>query len=449
MKNTEEIKEMKWNQLPKRNKIAIILLSIIIFLVPSIIVRGDFYLVKSIVLLCCGAALLCFFLWNFKHNFFDFKDKILLCFGGLAILSCVFSVHLPSSLWGANTRYEGIFAILTYLLIYYHAKYYFKNTKYFRITALVIYSLILIFMIVQYYWPSGVRILPFLGKGTHGTFGNTNFAGSFVSLILPTAFLLYLHFGNIEYLFASGLGFYGAMICLARSSWLALCCSLILILIYCILKKDKLYWKRILILGITFACCFGIIRVSKNFSTIRYKISNIERDFNALQELQELSLLEDTADLKRKDALLNSIGSSRVAIYRLCLQLLPHVPLLGCGVDALTYGFIKYNVKEFVNFCRSYAGYPDKAHCEPLHIACTMGIPAVILYLLFLALIEFPILCNFHKDKFSFIFSVIIASYFIQSLFNISVISVAPIFWFVIGLSENYRISKCHSDSYE
>ena len=72
-----------------------------------------------------------------------------------------------------------------------------------------------------------------------------------------------------------------------------------------------------------------------------------------------------------------------------------------------------------------------------MQIAAIIGIPALIIYLGFLALIVLPKMKIMFKDKTSFIIFLIILSYLAQAFFNISTIGVAPLFWMILGLSDN------------
>ena len=61
----------------------------------------------------------------------------------------------------------------------------------------------------------------------------------------------------------------------------------------------------------------------------------------------------------------------------------------------------------------------------------------MILYLVFLSLIVFPKMKYMFKDKLIFILVTTIICYLAQAFFNISTIGVAPLFWMLLGLSDN------------
>ena len=76
----------------------------------------------------------------------------------------------------------------------------------------------------------------------------------------------------------------------------------------------------------------------------------------------------------------------------------------------------------------------DKAHNEFLHIAAVSGFPGLILYLIFLVLIFKKNTREIKRFNTKSAIALAILAYAIQSLFNISVIAVFPLFWVLLGL---------------
>ncbi len=179
----------------KKDKITTIVLSIILFVVSVIIFPiydGIYNIPKIVLLLVCGFILLVTTISRGKKLKIDKQDIIIFIFGLLAIVSTIFSKNILKSIIGAKDRFEGILTIWTYILVYYNAKYYFKNYKNFTKIGSIVYILICIFAIVQFYVGNRIIFKPIFGKGANGTFGNTNFMGSFVSIVLPLFMLGYI-----------------------------------------------------------------------------------------------------------------------------------------------------------------------------------------------------------------------------------------------------------------
>lgn len=113
---------------------------------------------------------------------------------------------------------------------------------------------------------------------------------------------------------------------------------------------------------------------------------------------------------------------------------------MGVGPDNLKNGIVKNVTDESFEYVKAHNAIPDKAHNEYLQIAVTLGIPALIAYLIFLGMIIIPNLKYIFKQKYIFILLSIIGSYLVQAFFNISTIGIAPLFWLTLGIIDNRNI---------
>ena len=138
-------------------------------------------------------------------------------------------------------------------------------------------------------------------------------------------------------------------------------------------------------------------------------------------------------ELENKD----KAGSGRIIIWKGAFTIIKNRPLLGSGPDAFVYGVNTYDRDYLVNvLIPSLNAIPDKVHNEFLQIACTIGIPALIIYLFTIALILTNLIKkDIHKNTLSFILLLCIISYLAQAFFNISVLDIAPLFWALLGIS--------------
>lgn len=114
----------------KQKLITITLTLIAVFAPLLIIPNGDNYnILKLILLLATGLALLILLLASYKTLTIDKKDIIILIFLGLVFLSTFLSSNIKTSIIGAKNRYEGLLMFITYICIYLSAKKYFKYEK--------------------------------------------------------------------------------------------------------------------------------------------------------------------------------------------------------------------------------------------------------------------------------------------------------------------------------
>ncbi len=398
------------------------LISLSLFILPLVVLpTGIFPLSyntpKIFLLYSICAVLLILLLIKYKDLCFDKSDIVLLVFIFLAFISTIFSVNVKTSIFGAFNRHEGLLTFCCYYILYYCAKYYFRPNKITKNIILVVISLICILSILQYYNVPGIEYI--FNHSAAGTFGNRNFFGSFISICLPLLICLYLFKGNKIYLIITTLVFYSMLASLTRSAWIAFIIYCIIGFIYIIKIKDKKVLKNFGLLSIAFIIAFLVFFIS-NPNAI------LNRGAKTISEISTNT----------------SFGSGRGTIWRAALKIIGDNPIIGCGPDAFLSELARNNNDYLTNeIYPTLKAYPDKAHNEFLQIASTIGIPALLIYLIFLILtIKKLIKNNIYANKIVFVILLSIISYLIQSFFNISTIGVAPIFWIILGYS--YQINN-------
>ena len=388
------------------------------------------YMPRNVMLLISGVLLVIFMLINYKHIKIDYKDTLVLIFLVLLFLSTCFSSNIYISLYGAPTRFEGFLIFVVYACIYFASKKFFKYEKITKFLNIMFYICLIIGIlgIIQTYIHTN-QFDPFFSRGVSATFVNSNFFGSFISIVLPISMTLFILSGNKKSFILSNIMFFNMISSGTRSTWLAFACICLLGLIYLIKQKDKNYWKHGLIIILCFVVIFSFLISPSGSSFTTSKIAKLRNDLELFSE----------------NGLSNNLGSGRMEIWNMTLKVIVQAPILGCGTDNLERGFAKYCLSDLLYYADKHHYSVDKAHNEYLHIAATNGIPALIIYLVFLGLILIPKLKLIFKDKLALIFSICIISYLVQAFFNISTIGVAPLFWMILGLSDNEFIKseKC------
>lgn len=371
-----------------------------------------------------GVCLIILLIIKRKELKFDKTDKVLLIYFLLACLSTIFSIYVKASIIGTWGRFEGILMIAVYVLLYYSAKNFFKYySAYFKILFFVA-TIIAIYSVCQYYDFMPIHKffdIYYLDYYPSGTMGNPNFLGSFITIFLPITMAIYL-ITNKKFFMVSSLILFASLICtLTRSAWLAFGIYSLIGAVFVFKSKKKEYFIRTGILLL----CFIIIFVGINLIDTNNRLA--KRSSDSIKEATEIVT----------EGINEDMGSSRIFIWRLCLENVFKYPLFGCGVDCVNHVIRKEQPLELLRYMETYNAYIDKAHNEYLQIAVTMGIPALVCYLTFIALILKDKIKNIFKSKISFIFVISIIGYLVQAFFNISVIQVAPLFWILLGVSDN------------
>ena len=247
-----------------KNKIITTILTILIIALPIAIMPGEttYNIPKVWTLLIGGAILLILLLINYKKLKLDKKDYVILIFAILIFISTMISSSVKTSIIGEKNRYEGMLAFYTYILIYFCAKKFlkYKDNKTLLNVLYGVYISISILGILQYYIKLPTNDLyPIFNKGACGTFGNTNFMGSFISMGIPIFIITYIIKGDKISFITSLLVFFCLIACRARSGWVAFGIFSIIILIYLIKNKNKKLFKRAVILVVCFIMIFMLL----------------------------------------------------------------------------------------------------------------------------------------------------------------------------------------------
>lgn len=432
-----------------KNKLINITINLIIFLVPILIIPHGLYpmfynIPKIVALLFLGLILFISLIIKRKELRIDLIDKTLIAFFILILLSTIFSVNISKAIIGEKNRYEGLLTFIVYFLTYYCAKNFYtynKNIKYFAISTVSICSII---GILQYYniFPLyNIFNIPHNYGITCSTFGNRNFFGSFLAIVVPLFIALYLIKGKKIYLFVSYISFMAILLSMTRSAWIGIAIATLIGIIYIFKNFNKELLKRTvyIVLGYSLIMCFLLF--PPEFISSRISDYNSASLLDKRLELfnNEINIILGNHEATEQEKM--RIGSGRVEIWRITLKLIAKTPLLGSGPDTLIDGLL-HNLKyEIYNYMLTTGNHFDKAHNEYLQIAATIGIPALIIYLTFIVQI-FAKSKNLFSNTAIFILIVPIISYISQAFFNISTIGVAPIFWFLLGVIQNEEFKK-------
>lgn len=405
-----------------------VIILIITSIVPLIITpwAQDYYYhpkITVIYILCLILAVLYLVVlknYKIKRNK---EDYLLGMYLFLLVISSVFAVNKTQALLGRPLREEGLAAMLCYGVIYYvTSKYYKFNEQHLKV-ILISAFIIAIYGIMQYF---GYNIITpdvyraNLYNQAYSTLGNRNFVGSYLVLILPLAIVGYLYSNKFFYL-VTALILYSCLLCtLTRGAWLGFLCSMIFIFFYFINNK---FSKRplVLIFALLFVITIGFNILSNG--AVFGRFTSIGKDIT--------SIVNNNSD---------SAGSNRMFIWKRAVKLIPERPLLGSGPD--NFGIIFMNKFQNEVYKDWTYIYVDKAHNEYLQIAIATGIPSLVIYLSFLFCILKRGVKKIKDDLYMLAIVSSVIGYLIQAFFNISVVSVAPIFWLMLGLISNFKRNR-------
>lgn len=347
------------------------------------------------------------------------EDKLLIIYLLFIIISTAFSYNHIYSLIGYANRFEGLTTLIMYFFVFFisYRNFEFRN-KNFRIFIISTIFLSL-YGIIQYFgydpMPQELARVTFFERG-HSTFGNPNFYGTYLTLVLPIATFAYLKTGTLLYLLASGVIYFSLIISFTRSSWVGSFFSFGIILYTAI--KYKFDKKHILLLIVLLLIITAAIE--------------IESEGRVIARL--LSIAEDAEKVFEQTDGYEDAGANRIFIWKRVIPLIFERPFLGFGPETLGEVFSERYMDEVIaEYDREIIF--DKAHNEYLHIAVTTGIPSLIIYISFVYLILRRAYKNKERNIMIIPLMASIAGYLIQAFFNLSIITVAYIYWAFLGIT--------------
>jgi len=249
--------------------------------------------------------------------------------------------------------------------------------------------------------------------------GNPNFLGSYIVLIIPTSIYFYIINKNITGLTAYAILFYCLLSTNTRGAWLGTIASILAFaaIHYIYFRYSKEEFIRYIILFVITILLLALY----NFNT---EGAFIDRFLSISRDANEFLTDGDGSDYT---------GARRGFIWKRVVELIKARPLTGYGLENLGEAFKKYYTQDMIGFWGEVR-YPDKAHNEYLHIAVTTGIPSLLVYLTMCFLIILKGLTRLKNCKIMLLILSSIMGYMTAAFFNISVVSVAYVYWIFLGL---------------
>jgi len=367
-------------------------------------------------------AYVLFFNRNRQNIILSREEKLILIYLSFVFLSVFFSSDKSRAIWGSLGREEGIIAISAYAILFIISRKYFKVNetlvKIIKVTSIIV----AIYGILQFYnidpIPRDYLRVAWRGRA-FSTMGNPNFLGSYLVLILPIPVYSFIKENRIGELVVSSILYYCLLLTFTRSALIGFIIIILMVVVYTI--KNKNIWNRAFFLLLLTFLLITVFANNQSNGRIFGRFQSIGTDFNKLIE---------------KEDGYEKAGANRIYIWTRTIELIKEKPLIGYGLDNLDTVFLdKYSDEMERMFNQIYM--VDRAHNEYLHIAVSSGIPALITYLIFIILCLKKGYDLTRRDIRYLPYFTAVSAYLVQAFFNISVVSVAYIFWIFLGIITN------------
>jgi len=405
---------------------------------------GDFFYAPKVYGLVVIAAMFLFTLVLSGKNIrslikFDLINLFLLFYVLLLIISLFFAHDIRMAIMGRKYRVEGFMTFLSYFLLFLAARTMAGLGKKLLMGITISATILSIYGIAQFYGfdPFPRDFIRGGWKTAFATFGNPNFFGSYLVLVIPVVlqdFVKNKHFiSGICY----GLLIYALICTLTRSAWVGIGAAMVFYgIIYIYLYKNFRHdIQRIAIALLVTVVAIFIFNISTG-SIFMSRFHSISKD--AREAIK--------SDQKVNEEAINSSGATesglaRFYIWAKVIELIKERPWTGYGIENLLEPFGEKFGNESVSQRLGFGKVtrpPDKAHNEYLNIAVTTGIPSLMIYLIFIMFVLKSSLVKMRHSPAYIPFVAAVLGYLTQAFFNISVASVAYIFWVFLGLISGY-----------
>ena len=416
-------------------KLIILILVVLYLSVGTILIinKEINYLIFSNILSIFGAVCLLLYIVDkiINKEKIKLKDIIIILLGIFGYISYKYAYDQNIALYGVYARNEGLFVILTYYAIFLLSST--ISQKHIKV-IMCVFIITGLFQILLGTLQT-LQITNILGydrthnwstrfKVASGTFGNPNFYSTYILMGLVYVYSKLLQQKSkiciLLYLFLIIIFLYGLIIGHTLGCYIAFGIIFIITMIIYIFKGNTK--KKLLTIGIILI-------------TLSFVIYNMN---GKLKHQMITFVTENYYEIKSilNDGINESTGNNRIYVWKKTLEYIPQNLMNGIGID--NFKFIQDGNIICATFNNRVECF-DKAHNEFLHKLATEGIFSFGLYIILLIYIIIFYIKYKQKNK-NEKFTVFIA-YLIQSVVGISVITVAPIFYIVMGfiLSKDER----------
>ena len=424
----------------KLDNVAKVTVILALSVIPAVFVplggtTDHFYLPKVAAMIILALSFLAVLAIN-KIRFKDIvqKDRInisLFIYFILLAASVYAAENKVFAIIGVPGRWEGLVTITLYMFLFITARLYLVPDEGLFKIILVTAIIVSIYGILQTMnfdpFPRDVLRENWSSRA-FSTMGNPNFLGSYIVLIIPTSIYFYIINKNITGLTAYAILFYCLLSTGTRGAWLGTIASIMAFaaIHYMYFRYSKGEFTRYIILLVITILLLALY----SFNT---EGAFIDRFLSIARDANEFLTKGDRADYS---------GANRGFIWKRVVELIKKRPLTGYGLENLGETFIKYYIQDMIELWNEVR-YLDKAHNEYLHIAVTSGIPSLLVYLTFISQIILKGLFRLKNCKTALLILSSVIGYMTAAFFNISVVSVAYVYWIFLGLLAGSK-GYCH-----
>ncbi len=334
----------------------------------------------------------------------------------LVVISTMLSINVYQSVEGSFMRYDGLVCFLSCIALFFIATQVLNNET--KIEIMVRFGVISALLVSVYGIAQSQSFDPFpwayrMFESTRSasTFGNPVILGGYLALMLPLAAACFLRSkDSLEkafYLIATIAISLCLVTTMSRAAWLAGMLGLTILFIGHAKKQGFSISTAVMPMAIV-----AIVTV---LAILAIGVPMI-------------------ADKASSMFGVNESVDSRLLIWESTLKVIPERPLFGFGPDTVGLVLPRYEVAELAKY--DPAGTLDNVHNAFLQLAVTSGIPAMVVFILIVAMLCFKAYKQLQEEEVSPIKIGLLAgvmAYTLQSLTGITGIATSGFAWLWMG----------------
>ncbi|HHT47362.1 MAG TPA: hypothetical protein GX004_08810 [Firmicutes bacterium] len=442
--------------------------------VYDVFVQFRFEVLTALAVLILITALLKYYYEYGKREINNsYLDHYVLIFALLILLSGLLSPYINIAFRGYYTRCEGVFAYLSYMIIFLVAANMLDredDKKYIFYLTLMAGTLMSLLGITQFlgldflkhpqvmrFWVPAeyLQDIEVSFKETYKAFGTTsnpNYLGGYMAMMFPIAAGYYLFIKErwkaVIAFIITIITFLGLLSSVSAGAFIAVFASLLCVMIINIkyIRGYSIRLLSIILIIIFLGAAINIAsegEITKRLDNITSKIAGDLQLLWVAENEPETDGASNTLIAERNP--LDKIASNRGYIWRKSLEMIASNNLIiGSGMDTYIYYFPHMDeARDPATF--TITRLIDKPHNMYLHIAQGAGMIALIVYLIMLCLhfIKSVKILNIvdPSEESGAIFIALLSGwlgYLFQGLSNDSVLASAPVYWATFGMGVNY-----------
>jgi len=293
-------------------------------------------------------------------------DYLILAVLGWFALTTVFSVHVPTAVFGKYRRFEGLISFVNYALIYFLAVQFLDRLGRIRSLARTLFFStvgVSLYGVSQYvgFDPLTWGRLPFEPNRAFSTYGNPNLLGGFLVLALPVCLALALSEKERNWRVAYWSGFLIATVCwivaFTRGAWIAGAFALVIV--------GVAAW-----------------RMRTRLTSVDWSFAGVITVISAVVVARSLSTPDAVMNVWNRLASIFEFGQgsalTRFQIWDAAWRATLDRPVLGHGLDTFRLIFPGFKPVEYVA-AAGHISVADNVHNYPLQLMAAVGIPGMLL----------------------------------------------------------------------